>query len=75
LIRGFDNTAFGVEYDRHGLKRYAYATKEVIISAGTVETAKLLMLSGIGPKTHLADLGVIPRHPDTNLLYTFESIN
>lgn len=58
LIRGYDNTAYGVEYDRHGRRRMAYATKEVIISAGTVESAKLLMLSGIGPKTHLADLGV-----------------
>ncbi|ODM94801.1 L-sorbose 1-dehydrogenase [Orchesella cincta] len=58
LIRSFDNTAFGVEYDRHGVKKMAYATKEVIITAGAIETPKLLMLSGIGPRTHLADLGV-----------------
>ncbi|ODM90311.1 Glucose dehydrogenase [FAD, quinone] [Orchesella cincta] len=52
------NIAFGLEYDRHGVTRQAFASKEVIISAGTVNSAKLLMLSGIGPRAHLQEQGI-----------------
>ncbi|XP_050499112.1 glucose dehydrogenase [FAD, quinone]-like [Diabrotica virgifera virgifera] len=34
------------------------ATKEVIVSAGGINSPQLLMLSGIGPKQHLTDLGI-----------------
>jgi len=34
------------------------ANNEVILSAGTVGTAKLLLLSGVGPKNHLQALKV-----------------
>ena len=37
---------------------FARAKKEIIISGGTIETPKLLMLSGIGPRDHLASIGV-----------------
>jgi choline dehydrogenase len=34
------------------------ATKEVVVSCGSIDTPKLLMLSGIGPADHLAQFGV-----------------
>ncbi|XP_075981247.1 ecdysone oxidase-like [Anticarsia gemmatalis] len=34
------------------------ADKEVIISAGTINTPQVLMLSGVGPKEHLEDMGI-----------------
>lgn len=52
------NIAYGVQFDRHTLPMTAYASREIIISAGTVGTPKLLMLSGIGPREHLEDLNV-----------------
>ena len=39
-------------------RRVALAKKEVIISAGSLNSPKLLMLSGVGPKQHLRDMGV-----------------
>jgi len=47
-----------VEYERHGVKTFAYAKKEVILSAGPVNTPKLMLLSGLGPEEQLAKLGV-----------------
>ncbi|XP_073956208.1 ecdysone oxidase-like [Choristoneura fumiferana] len=40
-----------------------YARREVVLSAGTIGTAQILMLSGVGPADHLKSLG-IPVHAD-----------
>lgn len=40
--------AIGVKYITHGLTRTIYANKEVILSAGAVNSPKILQLSGIG---------------------------
>jgi choline dehydrogenase len=50
--------ATGVADERHGRLFKAFAKKEVIISAGTLKSAKLLMLSGKRPKEHLQKVGV-----------------
>jgi choline dehydrogenase len=55
----FDGThTVGVEAAIKGKKRILHANKEVILSAGALETPKLLMLSGVGPKDHLQTLGI-----------------
>lgn len=53
-----NNRAVGVEFLRNGQLYQAKSTKEVIVSCGAVNSPKLLMLSGIGPETHLEELGI-----------------
>ncbi|KAJ8727822.1 hypothetical protein PYW08_016207 [Mythimna loreyi] len=53
-----NNTAVGVKALSKGEELFFYANKEVIVSAGTFNTAKLLMLSGIGPKAALEKLDI-----------------
>lgn len=51
--------AVGVEVtDKNGSKRTIRAGKEVILSAGFVGSAQLLMLSGVGHAQHLRDHGI-----------------
>ncbi|KAF2901676.1 hypothetical protein ILUMI_04519, partial [Ignelater luminosus] len=50
--------AYGVEFIRGGKRYKATASKEVIISGGTINSAQILMLSGIGPKEDLERLGI-----------------
>jgi choline dehydrogenase len=48
----------GVEFVRAGRVERARARREVIVSAGTIATPKLLMLSGVGPADHLRAHGI-----------------
>ncbi|SUZ30515.1 Oxygen-dependent choline dehydrogenase [Roseibaca ekhonensis] len=38
-----------------------HARAEVVLAASSINTPKLLMLSGIGPAAHLAEHGIVPR--------------
>ena len=56
LIR--NGRATGVEIARAGVVETIAAAREVIVSAGTVNSPQLLMLSGIGPAEELKRHGI-----------------
>ena len=65
IIRAFarkiiikDGHAIGVEVEINGKVQVINATREVIISASSINSPKLLMLSGIGPAEHLENHGI-----------------
>jgi choline dehydrogenase len=51
--------AVGVVASNAGAVR-EYRAREVVLSAGALESPRLLQLSGIGPAEHLRDIGVTP---------------
>ena len=56
LIEG--KKATGIEYVKGRTTRSALARKEVILCGGPINSPQLLMLSGIGPATHLRDMDI-----------------
>lgn len=50
--------AVGVKFLHRGQVNTAHAAAEVLLCAGTFDSPKLLMLSGIGPAEHLRSVGV-----------------
>jgi choline dehydrogenase-like flavoprotein len=55
----FEGTrAAGVEYLRRGLLSRVRAAREVLLAAGTLGSAQLLLLSGVGPADELRAVGV-----------------
>jgi choline dehydrogenase-like flavoprotein len=58
LLRG--TRAVGVEYVVGGQIRTAHAEREVVLSAGAVQSPQLLQLSGIGDAAYLKQVGVAP---------------
>ncbi|CAH1107813.1 unnamed protein product [Psylliodes chrysocephalus] len=53
-----EKVARGVEVEIGGKLLKLKAKKEVIVSGGAINSPQLLMLSGIGPKKHLQNLGI-----------------
>lgn len=55
----FENgRAVGVEYSQNGKIKQAYAAREVILSAGAINSPQLLQLSGVGPADLLKSKGI-----------------
>ena len=52
------NKATGVDLVKSGVLKTLVANTEVILCAGAINSPKLLMLSGIGPGKHLAELKI-----------------
>ena len=50
--------AVGVEYENAGQKFLVYAKKEIILSAGAIQSPQILQLSGIGKARDLKQIGV-----------------
>jgi len=50
--------AVGVEYEQNGRKVSVRAGREVILSAGSINSPQLLQLSGVGPGPLLQSLGI-----------------
>ncbi len=53
-----EGRAVGVELMRGGKKEVIRARREVILAASSINSPKLLMLSGIGSASHLAEHGI-----------------
>ncbi|XP_076249234.1 glucose dehydrogenase [FAD, quinone]-like [Calliopsis andreniformis] len=58
LIDEKTKTAYGVQFQVGTLKSKVKARREVILSAGAIQSPQLLMLSGIGPKNHLEEVSI-----------------
>ncbi|KAG5867325.1 hypothetical protein JTB14_030900 [Gonioctena quinquepunctata] len=58
LINSDTGRAYGVQFAKNKQYHSAFARKEVIVSAGGLNSPQLLMLSGIGPKKHLEELEI-----------------
>jgi choline dehydrogenase-like flavoprotein len=53
-----NDKAIGIQFTRNSKYNNVTANKEIIISGGVINSPQLLMLSGIGPKSHLQQLGI-----------------
>ncbi|XP_070500763.1 glucose dehydrogenase [FAD, quinone]-like [Chironomus tepperi] len=55
LINPDTKEAYGVQFSKDDRKYVVFANKEVILSAGAVQSPQILMISGVGPRKHLED--------------------
>ncbi|ERL85684.1 hypothetical protein D910_03100 [Dendroctonus ponderosae] len=58
LIDPTTKKAYGVEYRKNNKLHTVLARKEVILSAGSINSPAILMLSGVGPADHLKQHGI-----------------
>lgn len=55
-----EGRAVGIEWERRGRKGAAGSRGDIVLSAGAFNTPHLLQLSGIGPASHLREIGIEP---------------
>lgn len=55
-------TVTGVTFEKDGEVMTVGANERVVLSAGAINTPKILMQSGIGPAAHLQEVGVDVKH-------------
>nr|CAD7452118.1 unnamed protein product [Timema tahoe] len=72
LIDPITNKVYGVEFKKGKELHVVKVTKEVILSAGAINSPQILMLSGIGPKLHLGAVGVSPIIKDLPVGYNLQ---
>ncbi|XP_001355516.3 glucose dehydrogenase [FAD, quinone] [Drosophila pseudoobscura] len=60
LIDPQTKTAYGIMVQTEGRVQKVLARREVVVSAGAINTPQLLMLSGVGPAKHLREVGIKP---------------
>ena len=53
-----NHRAVGVEYIRNGKVEIVNCEREILVTSGSINTAKLLLLSGIGPTDELKAHGI-----------------
>jgi choline dehydrogenase len=54
--------AIGIEYEQNGEVHQVHARREVLLTAGAINSPQLLLLSGVGPAAELRDLGIRVKH-------------
>jgi choline dehydrogenase len=59
--------ATGVTYEQNGIAHTVRTGREVILSAGAINSPQLLQLSGVGPGNHLGGLGIEIVHANENV--------
>ncbi|MBZ9853357.1 GMC family oxidoreductase N-terminal domain-containing protein [Mesorhizobium sp. CA13] len=59
--------AVGIEYLQNGQTKTARAGREIILSAGSINSPQLLQLSGVGPSALLKGLGIPIIHANENV--------
>ncbi|MBZ9810132.1 GMC family oxidoreductase N-terminal domain-containing protein [Mesorhizobium sp. BR1-1-9] len=59
--------AVGIEYLQNGQTKTARAGREIILSAGSINSPQLLQLSGVGPAALLKGLGLPVIHANENV--------
>lgn len=58
IINPVTKTAIGVHFTNNGKTYFVKTRKEVVLSAGAINSPQILMLSGIGPRHHLQRINI-----------------